>query len=122
MSVFVSIPIKLSGPNKHGSAPGHWSQEAKDRKRQRTVVSWGLRGCVKVPLPATVLLVRVAPRPLDGDNLAAAFKAIRDEVAAWLGCGDGPKDPITWAYHQQRGPPKTYGIQIAITPDDEASE
>lgn len=122
MSVFVSIPLKLSGPNKHGSAPGHWAQEAKDRKRQRTVVSWGLRASVRVPTPAIVTLCRVGPRPLDDDNLAAAFKAIRDEVAAWLGCGDGAKDPVRWRYDQRRGPPKTYAIEITITPDDEASE
>lgn len=53
-------------------------------------------GCV-------VTLTRQAPRALDDDNLASAFKAIRDGVAAALGVDD--RDPrVRWAYEQARGP------------------
>ena len=39
---------------------------------------------------------------LDDDNLAGAFKAIRDEVAKYFGVGDGPKGPIKWKYAQKK--------------------
>ena len=35
-----------------------------------------------------VTLTRVSPRALDSDNLAYAFKAVRDEVAAYFGVND----------------------------------
>lgn len=62
-------------------------------------------------LPAVVTLTRVGKRQLDDDNLAAAFKSIRDEVAVWLGCGDSPKDPIEWRYQQEAG---EYAVKIEI--------
>lgn len=49
----------------------------------------------------TITLVRVGRRALDTDNLAGALKAVRDAVAEWLGVDDGPKGPVTWAYHQE---------------------
>lgn len=56
------------------------------------------------PLPVVVRLTRVGsgPRPLDGDNLQRALKAVRDVVAEWLGADDA--DPrIRWRYKQRRG-------------------
>ncbi len=52
--------------------------------------------------PLAVTLTRIAPRKLDDDNLAFAFKGIRDEVAAYFGVDDA--DPrLTWRYAQERG-------------------
>ena len=45
------------------------------------------------------VLVRCSPRKLDDDNLASAFKAIRDEVAKQLGVDDGG-DRVEWVYRQ----------------------
>lgn len=58
-----------------------------------------------------VILTRVAPRPLDDDNLAYAFKSIRDGVADSLGCRDN--DPrVVWTYTQRKGP--AYGVVIQV--------
>lgn len=68
----------------------------------------------KFPLPARVTLTRISSRKLDvGDNLPAAFKAIRDEVAAVLGVDDGG-DSILWCYSQEpaAGRPKSVRIEI----------
>jgi len=61
----------------------------------------------------TVILTRIAPRPLDTDNLARSFKAIRDGIADALGIDDGSKR-LTWSYAQEKGPPKRYAIRIEI--------
>lgn len=50
-----------------------------------------------------VHLERRGAHALDDDNLRGALKACRDEVAAWLGCDDGPKGPIVWSYGQDHG-------------------
>lgn len=53
-------------------------------------------------LPARITLTRIAPRLLDDDNLAYAFKAVRDGVADALGVND--RDPrVSWSYSQERG-------------------
>jgi len=60
-----------------------------------------------------ITLTRVAPRPLDTDNLARSFKAIRDGIADALGIDDGSKR-LTWNYAQEKGPPKQYAVRIKI--------
>lgn len=56
------------------------------------------------PLPLRVRMVRVAPRPLDDDNLRAAFKAVRDGIAEALGVDDGPREGrVAWEYGQELG-------------------
>lgn len=69
------------------------------------------------PLPCLVKLTRVAPRFLDSDNLQAALKYIRDEVANQIipgkppGMADG--DPrIVWKYDQVKN--KEYAVNIEI--------
>lgn len=106
-------------PNFRIASPGNGSQgrlweKVKDRKRQRTIIKWSLHSFRPPPLPVVVTLTRIGVRDLDDDNLAAGFKSVRDEVAAWLGCGDGKKDPVTWVYEQERGPPKVYAVTITV--------
>jgi hypothetical protein len=60
-----------------------------------------------------ITLTRIAPRPLDSDNLARSFKAIRDGIADALGIDDGSKR-LTWNYAQEKGPPKQYAVRIQI--------
>ena len=61
----------------------------------------------------TITLTRISPRPLDTDNLARSFKAIRDGIADALGIDDGSKR-LVWNYAQEKGPPKQYAIRIEI--------
>lgn len=65
-----------------------------------------------------VTFTRIAPRALDDDNLAFAFKSWRDGVADGLNIND--RDPrVTWRYAQERGRPHEYAMTITITPRTE---
>jgi len=70
-------------------------------------VPWGVG-------PWVVLFVRVAPKRLDDDNLAGAFKAIRDGVADAFGYNDG-SEGISWLYDQARpGADRQPGIEVTL--------
>lgn len=57
---------------------------------------------ILMPWAVVVQLTRVAPRPLDDDNLASALKAVRDGVADALGVDD--RDPrVVWLVDQRKG-------------------
>lgn len=92
----------------------HWAKRAKRAKTERRALwanTQNLReGCVP---PLTIRLTRIAPRPLDDDNLAASFKACRDGIADAFGMND--RDPlIRWEYSQERGKPKQYAVEVRI--------
>ena len=105
----------------------HWAAKAKVFKSQRHATGFALRGTARhwlthwkgmrdnERLCLHVTLTRVAPRELDDDNLASAFKAIRDEVAAFVGLDDGSKR-FTWAYRQERG---LYAVRIRLEVEHE---
>jgi hypothetical protein len=85
----------------------HWAARARAARDQRmttrmalaTRADWRPRGLCWV-----VTLTRVAPsKGLDGDNLQAALKHVRDGVADVLGIDDGSQD-ITWMYRQEQTP------------------
>lgn len=61
--------------------------------------------------PCSVHLTRLGGSRMDGDNLAGAFKHVRDQIARILGIDDG-SDLITWSYDQQPGGEK--GIRVEI--------
>lgn len=98
-SVEVTIPLRLVS---EANSREHWRVVAKRKKLQRRAV-WLALHCSKqlpIPAPCTVILCRWSPRQLDTDNLSSAFKAVRDEVAAWLGIDD--RSPLVqWVYQQQ---------------------
>lgn len=98
----------------------HHHELAKIKRQQRTIVRWSLSPHERPPLPVVVTITRHGVRDLDDDNLAHACKAIRDEIAAWLGCDDGPKAPATWRYAQRRGANGEYGCTITVEPKETA--
>ena len=110
-SVRVEIPgLRLvSEANQRGS----WHRGAGRAASQRAVVALALRRHRPVAVPCDVRVVRVAPRDLDDDNLARACKAVRDEVARWLGVDD--RDPrVTWHVGQAKGRARQYGVRIVV--------
>ncbi len=109
----IAIPLKLGAAL---NARVHWTARAKRSKTERAIVGAALRHhpFTAEETPSTCTLVRVAPRALDDDNLAGAFKSIRDEVASFFDVDDGPKGPIAWHYAQRKGEPKQYGIEIKL--------
>jgi len=98
------------------NAREHWAHRNKRRSWQRTAIRYYLNVTQPPSLPVTLLLTRIAPRKLDeGDNLPSSFKAIRDEIAAWLGVDDGGGS-VQWQYAQKRGSPGEYGVLIEVIP------
>jgi hypothetical protein len=95
----------------------HWAAKARLVKTQRQKTRNALAAAggsfgVEV-LPVTVVLTRVAPRRLDGDNLQSGFKAVRDGVADWLGVDDG-SSLVDWQYCQRSDGPKVYKVEIEV--------
>ncbi len=90
------VGLALHSPNRRE----HWGARARRTRYERAAVTHALDGFMPPPLPVVVVLTRIAGgRPLDGDNLQGACKAVRDAVAACLGCDDA--DPrVTWCYSQ----------------------
>jgi len=68
-----------------------------------------------LPRPAIVYMTRIAPRALDDDNLAHAFKALRDGIADRFGVADNHPD-LTWRYAQRQGAVREYAAEIHIEP------
>lgn len=104
--VEVAIPLRLVS---EANSREHWRVVAKRKKAQRQAVLIALRSTRQpaVPIPCTVTLCRYSPRQLDSDNLQSACKAVRDEIAAWLGIDD--RSPlVSWVY--QQAPIRTLGV------------
>lgn len=102
----ILVPIRTTtGQN----AREHFRVKAKRVKAERTATAAALYGKPKPPIPCSVRLVRVGPRSCDDDNLIGGLKAIRDEVAKWLGVDDRHRNQVRYVYEQKRGP---WGVEI----------
>jgi len=103
------VPIKtVAGLN----AREHHMARSRRVKAEREAVAWVLKLTKPPRLPVVVTLTREGKRKLDGDNLQGALKAVRDQVAEWLGADDA--DPrIDWQYAQTIG--KEYAVLIEIS-------
>lgn len=86
------------------NAREHWCARARRVRSERDVTAWALRKAAKPAPPLVVTLTRIAPsNGVDDDNLAGSLKAVRDEVAAWLGVDDKLRDVVRYQYAQERG-------------------
>ena len=111
LMITTTIPLKIvSVANLGLNRFAHARLSKAHRTRARSALA-----AVAMPpgLPLTVVLTRIAPRDLDTDNLASAFKATRDGVADWLGVDDGSKD-LDWQYAQRRGGAGEYMVEIEV--------
>lgn len=68
------------------------------------------------PLPLVVTLTRIAPGTLDDDNLPGSLKAIRDEIAAFLGVNDRLREVVRYEYSQRRGAKGERGVIAEFMP------
>lgn len=98
----------------------HWAQRAKIASGQRSATKTAtliampddiLNGIVSGALDVCVVLVRYGKGMLDDDNLATAFKHVRDGVADALGLDDG-SPRYMWEYMQVRW--QEYKVEIEI--------
>lgn len=61
-----------------------------------------------------VSLSRWSPGRLDGDNLQASLKYVRDGIAYALGVDDGDESRIEWSYSQHRCRRGEQGVSVVI--------
>lgn len=103
----ITVPLRtVPGLN----AREHFRVKAKRTKAERQMVGWSLAGKPRPPIPCSVRLTRVSPGSgCDDDNLVGAMKAVRDEIAAWLGVDDKHRNQVRYVYEQKRGP---WGVEI----------
>lgn len=91
-----------------------WAKKYRRKIAQQAVLAaaWPRLVADRAPqAPCRITLTRLGGRRLDSDNLAGAFKHVRDEIARQLGIDDG--DPrLTWIYSQEPG--GAVGIRIEI--------
>jgi hypothetical protein len=113
-SIDFQVPVRTVSEMNDRS---HWSvkMRRKQDQQQQVAVAWqnNLKGR-RIQLPCVVKLTRIGPRVLDGDNLQASCKGIRDTIAQKLGADDG-SDLIKWEYSQVKNGSKEYGLKISIT-------
>jgi hypothetical protein len=138
-SIAVEVPAKtargrkLGLPALHNLGGGRWAAMpiVKEHKRLLQAALDARHG---EPLPPVldsercydVLIVRVSRHPLDwgtgdrvrsiqGDNIGSALKAWRDQLAKWLDCEGGDRDPrVRWFVGQRWGPAKYVGVEVYL--------
>jgi len=132
--VRITLAIRIeSEANLQGASYGHRMGKARRTKTQRsimyTMIQQKLRDAGARPADLLadntgplITLTRIAPRPLDDDNLARALKAIRDGVADAFKTNDSAKSKLRWGYGQEKGPPKKYAVRIEIQTNGESRE
>ena len=85
----------------------HWAAKAKRQKAHRAaahlLILQARRALAWPDGRKRVLLTRIGARMLDDDNLAGAFKAVRDGIADGLEINDG-SDAVQWRYAQEKSP------------------
>lgn len=115
----ISAPIHVKSENKYRGFTGGFIAAEASRKTRREV-GLILTQLPKPPLEVdgrpneyVVTLTRISMGGLDSDNLCGAFKATRDEVAAWIGIDDGHRR-IRFEYRQEGCRRKLFGIRIEI--------
>lgn len=98
-TIIAYIPIEtVSEPNQRD----HWAVKSSRVKTQRYCVWLFLSRRLYKANPShkvDIFLTRIGKRFLDDDNLAGAFKAVRDEIAALIGIDDGDSR-LKWHYNQ----------------------
>jgi hypothetical protein len=108
----VEIPMRTWSTNDQKRM--HTQKLARITSEERGIVGMLLRTKLERASCANVNRVelhRRGPKLLDDDNLRGSFKAVRDEIAAFLGTHDGPSSALKFEYSQDKG---EYGIRITL--------
>ena len=92
------------------NARENWRARARRVKAEREATWWALRAKPWPALPCTVRLTRCAPsNGMDDDGIVGALKAVRDQVAEWLGVDDKDTARVRYVYAQCRA---AWGVRI----------
>lgn len=125
-----TIPgLRLDNPlnGSQGTSRKAMFAAATRRKKTRAQAMWHVRAAMTPTWLRVawreihVTITRVSPGKLDGDNLEAACKSVRDGVADALGFKDDSDERLHWHCAQERGQRKSkyrsiskYGVKIRI--------
>ena len=91
----------------------HRQQVARLRRGEHDAVRAALVGLVAPAGPWDVTIVRIGPgQTADDDGVQPAGKAVRDEVATWLGCDDGDVARFRCVVTQERG--RGYAVRVIV--------
>lgn len=101
-----------------GKSPG---AQAARREQQREYKSRGRGIAQQLDLqrlyiehgPLVVRLVRVSPQSMDGDNLEAALKRVRDGIAEIIGIDDR-ESAVEYVADQRKGTPRQKALQVEV--------
>jgi hypothetical protein len=105
----LDLPLRLRSA---ANLREHWAEKARRIAQHRMLGRYAMVG-ISVP-PRGLLrcrLTRIGPRRLDDDNLAAAFKGLRDGIAQAAGIDDGDAR-WAWVYTQEVG---EYAVSICLS-------
>lgn len=121
--VSFGLPIEVVS---EANQRAHWAVKARRSKRQKRAAYLGvlqhaahlrcrIRAGEEICLAVTLVrLFGPRQRPFDSDNLAGAFKAVRDGIAAAFGIDDG-SDLISWHCAQEPGPGGKGGVRVIVS-------
>lgn len=112
----IEAPIKVIS---EANSRNHWAQRKRRFDGQRIEIAYYWKQSLKgrrVSLPCTVRLTRIGPKALDSDNLAGAFKAVRDQIAQEIGIDDGAAQ-IKFEYAQEAIGTRRYGVRVEVIED-----
>ena len=113
------IPLRLD-PTTNGGAVKRWlvGIAGKHRRAVGAALADGLgalqalKGHIDRGGRVRCTITRLGGGLMDDDNLQPTGKWVRDTVALFLGCGDGPRGPIGWEYDQEPGGP--WGVRVRL--------
>lgn len=117
-SFTVSVPTTVVS---EANRREHWAKKLRRKDGQRHALCEALAACPVKPslvqFPVTVTWVRIGRQRMDDDNLANAFKGLRDELAHLMGIDDGSPQ-VAWRYEQRTGDPDVeVRIESGIVPE-----
>jgi hypothetical protein len=102
----------------------HWAARQRRFKDQRAKLRREMAGVMGAFIAVKNLLVggrrasvsftKLGGRAVDSDNLAGAFKGLRDEVAEWLGLDDA-SPLVAWSYDQSPGGRQGVRLRVVVT-------
>lgn len=121
LGVGIRLPIEVKS---EANQREHWAARHSRFKKQRAALrsaavahAFGVLVAIKVAIDsgsrACVVFQRLGVKKMDDDNLAGAFKGIRDEMAKLLGVDDAD-DRIEWRYEQKVSASKGVHVTVGV--------
>lgn len=107
----IIMPIKVIS---EANNRDHWTARSKRRvAQQKEFLVYWRKAKLTIKTPCRVIFTRFGARLLDDDNLAGAFKFVRDQFAREIGIDDG-SDLLKFEYRQEKLSRREYFISIEI--------